>query len=69
MYLRAHWIPGQAGNDAELDQRFGGHGGGLRDAPQLEEGITTATWVTPQDIPALLASAYSSIPEVFRHKK
>ena len=37
--------------------------------PQTEEGISTATWVAPQDIPALLAHAYSSIPEVFRHKK
>ena len=35
--------------------------------PQTEEGITTATWVSPQDIPALLTHAYSSIPEVFRH--
>ena len=35
--------------------------------PQTEEGISTATWVAPQDIPALLAHAYSSIPEVFRH--
>ena len=34
--------------------------------PQTEEGISTATWVAPQDIPALLAHAYSSIPEVFR---
>ncbi len=34
--------------------------------PQTEEGITTATWVSPQDIPALLTHAYSSIPEVFR---
>ena len=37
--------------------------------PQTEEGISAATWVAPQDIPALLAHAYSSIPEVFRHKK
>lgn len=35
--------------------------------PQTEEGISAATWVAPQDIPALLAHAYSSIPEVFRH--
>ncbi len=35
--------------------------------PQTEEGISTAIWVAPQDIPALLAHAYSSIPEVFRH--
>ena len=34
--------------------------------PQTEEGISAATWVAPQDIPALLAHAYSSIPEVFR---
>ncbi|MBO7510907.1 MAG: NUDIX domain-containing protein [Bacteroidales bacterium] len=37
--------------------------------PQTEEGISAATWVAPQDIPALLAHAYSSIPEVLRHKK
>ena len=37
--------------------------------PQTEEGISAATWVSPQDIPALLAHAYSSIPEVFRHNK
>ena len=36
-------------------------------APQLEEDISAATWVSPQDIPALLTHAYSSIPEVFRH--
>ena len=41
--------------------------GTLSLVPQLEEGITTATWVAPQDIPALLTHAYSSIPEVFRH--
>ena len=35
--------------------------------PQTEEGISAATWVAPQDIPALLARAYSSIPEVLRH--
>ena len=35
--------------------------------PQTEEGISAATWVAPQDIPALLTHAYSSIPEVFRH--
>ncbi|MBP5539008.1 MAG: NUDIX domain-containing protein [Bacteroidales bacterium] len=35
--------------------------------PQTEEGITTATWVSPQDIPVLLTHAYSSIPEVLKH--
>lgn len=41
--------------------------GALTLTPQTEEGISAATWVSPQDIPALLAHAYSSIPEVFRH--